>query len=159
SSSTKASSSCSAWCWRWRKIRQQTTDGQTTDGQTRDDRLRISSSVVRKSVVCCLEVCCLSSSRGERALHVLDAVDEEWRQPIRWGGAVQAGPPLEDPPNHPRHPAPGQMATQAEVRPRPAEPDVVVGHAADVEAIGRREDRLVAVARAVPQDDLLALTN
>ena len=50
----------------------------------------------------------------------------------------------------------GEVGAEAEVRAAPAEGDVGVGVAPDVEGVGVVEDALVPVGRGVEEDDLVA---
>ena len=70
------------------------------------------------------------------ARHVLDAVDEAGLQAVRLAAPRCRGTPAEQLAEHHGDLAAGQVGAQAEVRPRAAEPDVRVGVAGDVEAVG-----------------------
>src|SRR5687767_9977130 len=87
--------------------------------------------------------------RRELAGHVLDPVDEAREKPLGFGHRSDVGYAGEQLGEHGSDLLSGQVGSQAVVRPEAAEPEMVVGPPADVEALGLVEDGLVAVGRVV----------
>src|ERR1700677_3733307 len=95
--------------------------------------------------------------RCEGDRDVLGPVDEVRLQALHLTVEAHVGYAVEEAVEHDHDLHAGQIGPQAEVRPAPAEGDVVVGGAGDVERVGVLERRLVAVGRGVPEDHLVAL--
>src|SRR5215207_10892123 len=89
--------------------------------------------------------------------HVLDAVDEVRAEALDRAGDLEAGQPRDQLLEHHADLQPRQVRTETDVGPPAAERHVRVRVAADVEALGVREDLLVVVGRYEPHDDLVAL--
>src|SRR5262245_26456608 len=95
-------------------------------------------------------------SAGHAYGQMLDAVDEVGPDIAHLAGQrepVDAGQQLLE---HDAQLQPGQVAAETVVWTALAESQVVVGLAGHVEGVRAVEDRLVAVARGVPHDDLVA---
>src|SRR5436309_897031 len=97
-----------------------------------------------------------SARRRELDPHALDAVDERRLEHVGRPRDVDVGQAVQQLVEHHLDLAPGEVRAQAEVRAARPEAEVVVRRARGVETVGIAPERLVAVRRVVPEDDLVA---
>src|SRR5439155_67247 len=97
-----------------------------------------------------------SARRRELDPHALDAVDERRLEHVGRPRDLDVGQAVQQLVEHHLDLAAGEVRAQAEVRAARPEADVVVRRARGVEAVGIGPERLVAVRRVVPEDDLVA---
>ena len=108
------------------------------------------------AAACCLSAHRFSRNRREPTRHVLDAVDERGKQPLRLARDLEIGQLAKDLSKHDRDLSAGEIRPEAEVR-TTAEADVLVRIATNVEAIGIGEDGFVTVPGIVEEQQLVAL--
>src|SRR5437867_2219167 len=99
---------------------------------------------------------CALARRRELHPHALDAVDESRLQHVGPPRHVHVGQPVQELVEHHADLAPREVRAEAEVRAARAEAHVVVRRAGHIEAVRLAPERLVAVRRVVPEDDLVA---
>src|SRR3546814_587977 len=92
----------------------------------------------------------------EAERHRLDAVHEVGGEASDGTRQLEVGQPLDELAHGRLDLGAGEAGAEAVVHPAPAEGDVVVGGAADVEGVRVVEDILVAVGGGVVEDDLVA---